>query len=102
MDFKRWAQMNPVKSLFLTASILLTPVLARAVDVVSTGTIKFVIIATSTRYTDAKGWFGRNNDNWQAAATALSNQNSIISAIATDTTTLLSVIKSTAVQLSNH
>lgn len=92
--------MDTVKSLFLIVSILLTPVLARTADAYSTGTYTFTFPSTSTADRN-KSWATKYNDDFQIAGTALSNLNTRINNVATDTTTIYNQLTATAVTVSN-
>lgn len=80
-----------MKKLLLTLSLLIAPITLHAADSFSTGTIVFTLPSTGT-VTAWKSWATKNNDNWQAAGTAItniqSNANANKSAVAADTTTI--------------
>ena len=62
--------------------LLLSPSLSLAANSYSTGTVVFTLPSTSTE-DQSKNWATKNNDNWQAAATALSSLQSSTAAIQT-------------------
>lgn len=87
-----------MKLLFL--ALLLLPATLFA-DTLTTGNQKFLL--PSTGVVDAsRNWGDKINENFRITDSSLTSVQTAIAAIQTDTSTVLSLIKSTAVQVSNY
>lgn len=85
---------------YFLLSILLLPSILSA-DTQTTGNQKFLL--PSTGVVDAsRNWGDKYNENWRIADSSMTNLQSAVNAVQTDTTTIFNALKSTSVQLSNY